>query len=156
MRDGTTTRLMIAATVLGFLSTDLLADSLDWSRYENNPILSPTGPYLQWPSVVRLAADEYRMWYEDDGAIRLATSTDGRAWTQYASNPVLTHDGGFESYAIGAPCVLPTATGWRMWYTGSTGSQSEAGVADSTDGVHWTKNAGNPVLGLGAQVPLIR
>jgi predicted GH43/DUF377 family glycosyl hydrolase len=90
----------------------------------------------------------------------MATSTDGISWTKYddpgttelpykESDPVLTLGGTGEWDAISAfgARVLETPSGWEMFYTGTDGSGGRAiGYAWSADGIHWVKDAANPIF----------
>jgi uncharacterized repeat protein (TIGR01451 family) len=69
--------------------------------------------------------------------------------TKDPSNPVLSvgPSGSWDEDDVRAPVVLYLDGLYRMWYTGDDGSgPSQIGLASSTDGVNWTKEASNPVL----------
>jgi len=73
------------------------------------------------------------------------------AWTEYASNPVLSKGSGWESTNIGDPCILKEDSTYHMWYFGVNASgNAQEGYANSTDGINWTRGANNPVLTIGA------
>jgi sucrose-6-phosphate hydrolase SacC (GH32 family) len=72
----------------------------------------------------------------------------GSAWTRSASNPLMTATLSWESTAMQEPMVLLENGLWKMWYTGGWSSVA-TGYATSTDGITWTKYAGNPVYGQG-------
>lgn len=84
--------------------------------------------------------------------IGLATSTDGSSWTRYPDNPILVPGGGWESSHLDWPCVLWNGHLFEMWYAGSSdgGTSFSIGHATSEDGIAWTRDAGNPVMGTGA------
>jgi uncharacterized repeat protein (TIGR01451 family) len=66
-----------------------------------------------------------------------------------SGNPVLSVglSGSWDSDSVWNPVVLKERDGYKMWYTGSDGTNPTAiGLAISTDGVHWVKHAGNPVM----------
>jgi predicted GH43/DUF377 family glycosyl hydrolase len=96
------------------------------------------------------------MWYtgwsysDPRKKIGLATSTDGINWIKDTlNNPVLTPgpqtwDAGDVSYCH----VLPTTTGYEMWYTGESPEIAQIGYATSTNGITWTKRT-EPVLSPG-------
>lgn len=125
-------------------------DGIHWTR-------NPTTPLLQsfsWP-VVLYDSGVYKMWYEYTPGpymatdIDYATSTDGISWTPYAGNPVLTPSAsGFDSFVIGPGGVVHDSSGYRLWYSGNDGSSLtyEVGLANSTDGIKWTKYGGNPII----------
>ncbi len=76
---------------------------------------------------------------------------DGINWTKDASNPVLQigSSGSWDDDVIADPTVLFDGEIYKMWYSGSDGSNYRIGYATSEDGVNWTKYSGNPVLNLG-------
>ena len=96
-----------------------------------------------------------RAWYAGrEGArapwrIGLAESTDGVRFEKHPNNPVLREGsaGDFDEDGATAPSVLVARGLYRMWYEarGFFGATS-IGYAVSTDGVHWHKYPGNPVL----------
>ena len=61
-------------------------------------------------------------------------------------DPVLTATEPWESTAVYEPTVMYEGGMFKMWYSGGTGN-CYTGYATSPDGVHWTKYAGNPILG---------
>lgn len=75
------------------------------------------------------------------------------AWHKHAANPVLAPGpaGSWDSYGVASPFVLRLDDGsFLMAYTGRDSTTSRIGLAASQDGIHWSKHAGNPVLGAGA------
>ncbi len=88
--------------------------------------------------------------------IGLATSTDGINYTKAADNPVLlggSSSDAFDGHGAGDPEVVYDASRqlYRMWYTATAFlGIASIGYAVSTDGVHWSKYPGNPVLALDA------
>src|SRR5206468_12102807 len=86
--------------------------------------------------------------------IGLALSTDGVTYTKVAGNPVLVGDsssGAFDGHGASEPEVVYDESRqlYRMWYTATAFlGISSIGYAVSTDGVHWNKYPGNPVLSL--------
>jgi len=77
--------------------------------------------------------------------ILFAISRDGLDWElKYDGRPMLAADEPWEAGAVGAPSVLQIDGRFYMWFAGGNGAG--IGVAESSDGVNWTKYAGNPVL----------
>jgi hypothetical protein len=87
-------------TVIGLANS---TDAVHWTRYEGNPVL--TGTTGQWddPSysldpwgVIKIGSTYY-LWYNSIGGgplgrcTGLATSTDLKAWTKDANNPIFTN-----------------------------------------------------------------
>lgn len=133
-------------------------DGMTWTKYpaivldvslegaDDENVLSPH---------VLIRNGGYHMWYSgrgDRNQIFYATSTDGIQWTKHPSNPVVTLGGDIEwdNGEIAAPSVLVSGTGYEMWYQGYSRStlQRYVGHATSPDGVVWTKDVLNPVVGL--------
>lgn len=135
-------------------------DGVNWTRHPDNPVLR-LGPAGSWDSSILICQhilfDEperlYKMWYvggnpQGELGIGYATSTDGARWTKYAANPILTTTEPWEGTLIEGQTLLKRGGVYHMWYGGlAIGTDvSYIGYATSTDGVHWTKYAGNPVI----------
>jgi hypothetical protein len=129
----------------------------NWTKYPGNPVLDP-GPSGAWddntllPFSVLLNDTIYQMWYGAyDGSIMrigYATSSDGKIWTKYDSNPVLDTgtSGSWDDGNVKNPCVLYNDNMYQMWYVGTDETTNRIGYATSTDGKTWTRYEGNPVL----------
>lgn len=130
---------------------------LGFIKHENNPVLE-NGLIGDWdydlvfaPTVIK-DGPTYKMWYTGSNGsgyqIGYATSTDGINWTKHAGNPVLTNgtSGSWDYGHVYEPVVIKDNSTYKMWYTGFNGSNERIGYAESTDGINWTKYAGNPVL----------
>jgi predicted GH43/DUF377 family glycosyl hydrolase len=80
---------------------------------------------------------------------RAAAQEDG-SLARSASNPLLTRGaaGAIDSLKIGPRAMLRLAPNdWRMWYEAvPSGNKSYCAYATSTDGISWTRYAGNPVM----------
>ena len=134
-------------------------DGVSWTKYSGNPVLdlgtpgSWDGDSISDACVLKENAG-YKMWYtgqtygassaDDVFKIGYATSPDGIHWTKYSGNPVLTPGslGSWDDRRVWRPSVIPTGSGYVMYYRGAAiaeGSQAKAGVATSSDGIHWTK-----------------
>lgn len=140
-------------------------DGVHWARASSNPVLGP-GAASAWDEnwvespVVLVEGSAWRMYYTGIDAkwqvrIGLATSTDGLVWTKHPGNPVLDigKAGAWDDFAAAVPAVMKKGSTWQMFYCSI--SQAEAtlglrapkiGYATSTDGVNWTRYAGNPIL----------
>ena len=75
-------------------------------------------------------------------------------WTKYHGNPVVVTGtaGSWDATHVADPAVISDGTTYKMWYPGSDDILSSGdfyssiGYATSTDGITWTKYAGNPVI----------
>jgi predicted GH43/DUF377 family glycosyl hydrolase len=142
-------------TRIGFANS---TDGVHWVKYEGNPVLD-VGTSGSWEDkhvaecIVIKDGGIYKMWYQGTNStntaqIGYATSTDGLNWTKYAGNPVFTvgPPGSVDSVQIGRPAVVKETGIYRMWYTGSNGSQNTICYATASDEISWTRYASNPVL----------
>ena len=78
--------------------------------------------------------------------INLATSSDGINWTKYIGNPIITPNQTWENGSIGYATIVKDNNVFKLTY--SNGVQNGVGMAYSNDGIHWTKDSGNPVFKL--------
>jgi Beta-fructosidases (levanase/invertase) len=131
-------------------------DGYNWSYRDTIPSLSPGASsweaYEVDPGAVIKDQNGYKMYYSGESnngvwAIGLATSPDGRNWTK-VDGPILTGTSGWE-YSISVSDVIKIGSAYYLYYNAVTSSYYYAasiGLAVSTDGIHFTKYAGNPVL----------
>jgi predicted GH43/DUF377 family glycosyl hydrolase len=69
--------------------------------------------------------------------------------TKYEGNPVVVTGtvGSWDSNSVIASTVISDGTIYKMWYTGAdAGGIYSMGYVTSTNGITWTKYAGNPVI----------
>jgi len=77
-------------------------------------------------------------------------------WIKYPGNPVLElgASGEWDDGHVKYPMVIKTGSLYEMWYTGGHvgpySGNNKIGYANSTDGIHWNKYDGNPVVGTGS------
>ena len=132
----------------------------NWS-VDTTPTLSPTpGAWDRTmpepPFAMRASDGRWMLWYSGfngTDSIGLATSLDGRTWTKHPSNPVLRPSpSGWDNGGVIDGVVVEALGQLFMYYGGRTSSDARKsmGVATSSDGVNWTKYAGNPVIGRGS------
>jgi predicted GH43/DUF377 family glycosyl hydrolase len=136
-------------------------DGIHWTKYGRNPIMTITdaweGVALEGQCVMKTAGG-YKMWYggfdfaSDTASIGYATSQDGIHWIKYQNNPVLTPAEGtpkkWDGYAVDTPDVFFEGGIYHMYYRGwkKRDGVSWIGYAVSKDGIHWERDADNPVL----------
>ena len=142
-------------------------DGLNWSPYENNPVLDLGSPgswdetWVLYPYV--LSNDSiFQMWYSgiqgEIGTagyrerIGYATSLDGISWTKSKDNPVLDVgvSGQWDDHGIDVGSVLFDGENYHLWYGGYRNDFTvRTGSATSPDGIHWSRYEKNPVLNTG-------
>lgn len=138
-------------------------DGVTWDKYEGNPVLK-LGPPDSWDSMrlimstVVLVDSVFHMWYiglKSDNSRRIgyATSQDGKEWTKYSNNPVLElgESGSWDNAKQFSAFVIMEGSTFKMFYDASDGTNRRIGLAESEDGVNWTKYEGNPILDIGTQ-----
>jgi hypothetical protein len=103
----------------------------------------------------------FTMYYDGttggDEAIGLGFSSDGITWTGYdadgdgKADPVLSGtytSGDWDyNYVSRATIIKNADDDYEMWYSGGTWSMNHGiGYATSPDGIHWTRDEGNPIF----------
>ncbi len=129
-------------------------NGVDWEVYDSNPVLAAGGGgawdegEADGPTIIN-DSGTYKMWYHgcngdySQCAIGYATSADGIAWTKHPGNPVLTGTvGAWDEDFVFWPQVIKNGATYEMWYH----ANGQFGYATSSDGIAWTKYAGNPVM----------
>ena len=126
------------------------SDGLSWTEYGSNPVIATTSH--MYPRIFKYNGIYYlyaSVW--GGSPIAAYTSPDGVTWNlQNQSAITLGSSDEFDGSSIYASGVLGVINGtWYMSYAGynSTVSQTyPAGLATSTDGIHWTKYSANPII----------
>lgn len=125
-------------------------DGLSWTRFGSNPVVAG-----EWGARLFKHGATYYL-YSTTGfpatGINVYTSTDGVTWDLALANALTTSVSGFDSASVGQLNVLTVLDG--IWYSYYWGLEStvgldlvfKQGLATSTDGIHWSKDAGNPVV----------
>lgn len=149
---------IIVVLAVTFLLVPLLSQ-MSFNKYANNPIINPGEDYWEsWrvtdPFVI-FEDNIYKMWYagcnylSDTWQIGYATSNDGINWERYENNPVLTlgEEGNIDDRSVRYPIVLKFNDIYHLWFE-SRGSDAGYAISHATsdDGIHWTKDAENPVM----------
>jgi hypothetical protein len=148
--NGTYTMWYEASSSIGCATS---SDGIFWTKCAENPVLEPTP--ASWDedrvsdAAVVFDGAIYHMWYRGfdfDGpptSIGYATSTSGITWTKYISNPVLSGTSGeWDDGHLELGNVITNSGLYHMWYM----ANQQFGYATSTNGISWTKYAGNPIL----------
>lgn len=139
----------------------LLTVNLNNYKHPANPVLT-AGAQGEWDAagiervaVIRLKADDWRMWYACTGqrrSIGLATSKDGVHWTKHPRNPVLEPTEPWEETYLSPSSVLQVNGKFYLYYwaPGHVFADPKTGklpppkmkyiaLATSEDGIHWTR-----------------
>jgi sucrose-6-phosphate hydrolase SacC (GH32 family) len=122
-------------------------DGINFVRYnQGTPVLYGTGrsfifhhdKYYMFTTAERYGQDWDR--YE---------STDGVTWTLTAENTLPIGESNWEKLATGNIFVwIENSTWYAMYEAYGADKAWRMGLATSPDGVHWTKNANNPVVSI--------
>jgi predicted GH43/DUF377 family glycosyl hydrolase len=130
------------------------ADGLRWTRQKK--LLSPLGwegDYIAANGSALRHGDEFLYWYQAGRTprIALARSPDGQGWRR-EPEPVLELGprGSWDERGVADPYVVRYGNFFYMYYLGEDRARRQRlGLAQSTDGILWTKLRTNPVLELG-------
>jgi hypothetical protein len=118
-------------------------------RYTNHQPLAQ-GPYGT-PTIWREKNVWYLFYERKDQAVWLATSSDGKVWTNVQDEPVLTKGpDNYDRYAVAMNQVIRYKGAYYAYYHASAFSdwhEWSTNIAVSNDLIHWSKYAGNPILG---------
>lgn len=122
---------------IGYALSD---DGIDWTKYENNPVLNPSGS--GWmavsvfsPRTLYLQNGIYKLYYSakqvSSGASKCgyAYSNDLITWTVDAVNPIITATRTWEGTEVENPNAIHIGTNWYIYYDCYFGSPSTIGVA---------------------------
>jgi len=154
------TRILSALTAYLILTVNIYSQT-QWTKYAGNPVLVK-GPDA-WDAIgigqptVLWENDTIKMWYIGVGAdfkgrLCYAYSLDGINWVKH--NNIVMDVGGAGAWDRGwldTPEIVRDSSGYKLYYYGDTAWQFSAinsaiGVAYSTDGINWTKEASNPIF----------
>jgi beta-xylosidase len=129
-------------------------DGIHFTKYDKNPIMAGSAP-----EAVYYKKDVYLFYRrpapEKEGyQIYCATSKDGYAFEEASTSPVLNKGpkGSWDAFSVATPRIFSEGNTFYMMYSGSDQFQDypqSAGLATSTDLIHWTKYSKNPVFSRG-------
>ena len=80
-----------------------------------------------------------------DPTIKLATSDDGISWTKSSTDLVGSGPADWENGCMNSSCLLKLNGVYYCTYEGGGSGNWKAGMAQSTDMIHWTRYSGNPI-----------
>ena len=143
----------------GALAVSFSEDGIHWGDLT---VTLAANPESGWENIVNrncILPDPkgggWLMWYtgQDIGGrgrswIGVARSDDGIRFERFRRDPVLAPETDFEKQSVMNPFVMYENGRFRMWYAaGETYEPNVICYAESDDGIHWTKYAGNPIFG---------
>ena len=137
-----------------------------WTRYEGNPVLTKSDSGwdivgVRDPTLMINASgylvkenNKYIMYYngkDSDGITRIgrATSEDGIHWVKDDNFVLDVSPGEWDSDDVGIGSVVKKGeNSYIMFYNGDSGTSFSwgIGIAESSDGINWTKYSGNPIF----------
>ena len=132
-------------------------DRINWEIIGGRPVIDlgqqgswdagavTTGPVIKEDGVYKIyysaAVEAHQPWQ-----IGLATSSDGIHWQKYPSPVLYSSTSGWD-YSIGANSIIKIDSVYYLYYHGwEPPATYREGLATSSDGIHWNKYSGNPVL----------
>ena len=134
------------------LATSL--DGINWQKYGSPVIEGTIGWERQIAAHSIIKRDSlYYLYYDGrsqtgDNRIGVAFSYDGISWTKYGGNPILEPTQNWEGTGVAYPGVINENGTFKMVYMKVTAESDELfGIANSTDGISWTKSNTNPIFG---------
>ena len=115
----------------------VFTDSLDWERK------------MMVATEVEIIGNQYYMYYCSGDKVGLAISSDGLTWKRYSTSPIMSASQSWENGDISWVSVVKDSIIYKMIYTNDdpiSYSNIAFGFATSEDGIHWNKDAKNPVF----------
>lgn len=107
---------------------------------------------VAFPAVINRNGTFYMMYSGNNGSswnVGLATSQDGKTWTKYTNNPILSiSPTTFYATSISGTSFMYDNGAYKAWFTGYDGYFMRIGYATSANGITWTVN-NSPVLNTG-------
>lgn len=125
---------------------DFSAENAGWHKYEV-PVLGgkKEGTYFDPCVIGQEGFFEMYVSHRDTGTIIKCTSEDGVYWTNNVTVLAGQKNSDWEE-RVNRVSVLKKADICYMWYTGQSETKSMIGLATSSDGLHFEKYKGNPVI----------
>ena len=153
---------IIFVLVFAFVSTSFA--QINWAKDANNPVMSGGAAgtwnrHVLMPSVLyNPDSARYEMWFGTSYGspnwhpyrIGFAVSDDGINWTALDTAVLNPDPGEWDESTVEGQAVIRENGQYKMWYTGWRGlDPSGIGYATSPDGITWTKDSLNPIMGPG-------
>ncbi len=146
-------------------------DGIHWTKDTNNPVFTKGIPgtwddtWIESPAGwFNDTANEYWMYYNGVDTttwkiqIGLAVSDDGVNWARHPLNPLIETSpyGMHDDIWLGTPCLIYDSGLFELWYSSTSTRSYDTTIkgfdtiylcyAYSSDGINWTKYAGNPLF----------
>lgn len=133
-------------------------DGINWTSKSNQPVLDKDtagswDDYAIAPGAIFRDGNTYFLYFNGvreaygHHSVGLAISSDGINWSRNSA-PVLNGDSTGQYYTFASSVLKVNGTFFMYYWTSPANNfnASVINVATSTDGIHWTKYSGNPVL----------
>jgi beta-1,2-mannobiose phosphorylase / 1,2-beta-oligomannan phosphorylase len=91
----------------------------------------------------------WQAWNKGNSWIGYTSSKDGKNWTRYDGNPILSPELSWEDDGVICPNVIwdEQEKIYKMWYSAGDQFEPDAiGYATSKDGLYWKKYKNNPIF----------
>ncbi len=130
------------------------ANPNQWTLYSGNPVLTHIPGFTERFGIIHgkvlQDGETYKIWFSsvsdtDCYFANYATSADGKHWTRYGSNPIISPTSGTpDAGGVEVGSVIKTGSGFRMFYEGFIRNPVTwtALTAVSADGITWEKSPG--------------
>ncbi len=129
-------------------------DGIHFQKYPGNPVTIGGGPEIVWRDGIFYLYYWKNVPGKSGFQLYLSTSRDGMNFEEYSVDPILPVGpaGAWDSHTVETPRICEDDGVYQMFYCGSDRHDdypANAGLATSTDLVHWQKSAYNPLFSRG-------
>ncbi|MBI4427934.1 MAG: T9SS type A sorting domain-containing protein [Ignavibacteriales bacterium] len=142
MKNHTVFFILVSTILLGATT---MHSQTRFLKYEGNPVLKIGSWDDMSVEVDRVfLGDTLKMWYTGWGTTKMgigyAFSTNGGiTWTKRSAPILSPTPGAWDGQWVSYGYVLPSDSGYRMWYSGKAGTIWRIGYATATSETSWTK-----------------
>ena len=144
-----------AANGIGYAESN---DGKTYTAYASNPVFSPMLGIITSPDgdtfskMTKVGSTYYYNVGPLGGPVQVWTSSDGITWAQQNATALsVGTTGAWDSVRLCLLKVAAVVSGtWYAYYAGAIDENAtgwSAGLATSSDGIHWTKSLSNPIIG---------